>query len=160
MTPCGPSPRATPPCTLNDTKSWEEKMIKYHLQHMSIFSRIRTRCWLGFTDVSEFDYLDVLMPWSRYVQGTLGKQVMGWEEVLFKTGAASGNSAVIVDSWARSSWQQAATLEHRTVASNSGNLYLDIHSSPASHQWADLRAGTTNKTLLSKLLGGEASMYV
>eukprot|EP01046_Picozoa_sp_COSAG06_P050664 COSAG06_NODE_8080_length_2279_cov_1.860092_3_plen_152_part_00 len=51
----------------------------------------------------------------EYVQGTLGKQVMGWEEVLFKTNAASNDSGVIVDSWARSSWQQAATLDHRTV---------------------------------------------
>merc|ERR1712070_1283712 len=65
----------------------------------------------------------------------------------------------IVGSWARSSWQQAATLDHPTVASNSGNLYLDIHSSVASHQWADLRDGTTNSTLLSKLLGGETSMW-
>ena len=104
--------------------------------------------------------------------------------MVFKTGAASGSPAVIVDSWARSSWQQAATLGHRTVASNSGNLYLDIHrcaqgsfvrtalqktvlihalvgldSSVASHQWADLRAGTTNRTLLAKLLGGETSMW-
>ena len=47
--------------------------------------------------------------------------------VVFKTGAASSSPAVIVDSWARSSWQQAAALGHRTVASNSGNLYLDIH---------------------------------
>ena len=69
-----------------------------------------------------------------YVQNSLKKQVMGWEELVFKTGAASGNSDVIVDSWARSSWQQAATLDHPTVASNSGNLYLDIHSSVASHQ--------------------------
>ena len=113
---------STAPCTLTDTKSWEEKMI-------------------------------------GYVQGPLGKQVMGWEEVLFKTGAAAGNRAVIVDSWARSSWQQAATLGHRTVVSNSGNLYLDIHSSVASHQWVDLRAGTTNATLLGKLLGGESSMW-
>ena len=102
--------------------------------------------------------------------------------MVFKTGAASSSPAVIVDSWARSSWQQAATLGHRTVASNSGNLYLDIHrcaqaertalqktvlihalagldSSVASHQWADLRAGTTNTTLLAKLLGGETSMW-
>ena len=80
---------------------------------------------------------------------------MGWEEVLFKTGAASGQPAVIVDSWARSSWQQAATLGHRTVASNSGNLYLDIHSSVASHQWADLRAGTTNASKYTKLSSGD-----
>jgi N-acetyl-beta-hexosaminidase len=113
---------SSPPCTLADSKSWEQKMI-------------------------------------TYVQGTLHKQVMGWEEVVFKTGAASGNDDVIVDSWARSSWQQAAALDHRTVASNSGNLYLDIHSSVASHQWADLRAGTSNASLLGKLLGGETSMW-
>ena len=60
----------------------------------------------------------------EYVQGTLGKQVMGWEEVLFKTNAASNDSGVIVDSWARSSWQQAATLDHRTVVRKTHARFL------------------------------------
>ena len=61
---------ATPPCTLEDTKSFEVKMIAFVSQ--------------------------------------LGKEVMGWEEVLFKTGAAANDTNVIIDSWASSSWQQAA----------------------------------------------------
>ena len=36
---------------------------------------------------------------------------------------------------------------------------VGLDSSVASHQWADLRAGTTNTTLLAKLLGGETSMW-
>ena len=36
---------------------------------------------------------------------------------------------------------------------------VGVDSSVASHQWADLRAGTTNRTLLAKLLGGETSMW-
>jgi hypothetical protein len=72
----------------------------------------------------------------EYVQGTLGKQVMGWEEVLFKTNAASNDSGVIVDSWARSSWQQAATLDHRTVVrgnarSFSSGLFCTFVPSPS-----------------------------
>jgi hypothetical protein len=34
-----------------------------------------------------------------YVKNTLGKEVMGWEELVFKTGAASSTPSVIVDSW-------------------------------------------------------------
>ena len=62
----------------------------------------------------------------EYVQGTLGKQVMGWEEVLFKTNAASNDSGVIVDSWARSSWQQAATLDHRTVVRGNARSFSSV----------------------------------
>ena len=46
----------TPPCSLNNTRSFEEKMI-------------------------------------AYVTQDLGKKVMGWEELLFKTGAANATKS-------------------------------------------------------------------
>lgn len=33
---------------------------------------------------------------------------MGWEEILFKTGAAVAYPTTIIDSWLSSSWAQAA----------------------------------------------------
>eukprot|EP00040_Diaphanoeca_grandis_P018485 m.97205 g.97205 ORF g.97205 m.97205 type:complete len:705 (+) comp26958_c0_seq2:225-2339(+) len=95
----------------------------------------------------------------HFVKENLGKEVMGWEELLFKTNAAGDTPEVIVDSWARSSWQQAATLGHRAVASNSDTFYLDYHTTFAPALWTDIRGGVTNATLLSMLLGGEASMW-
>ena len=94
-----------------------------------------------------------------YADTELNRTVMGWEEVLFKSKAAVPTPAVIIDSWERSSWQQAATLGHRAVASNSDTLYLDIHSHVSATVWEDIRGGTTNATLLSMLLGGETSMW-
>ena len=73
---------SSPPCTLNNTKSFEVKMIEKLL--------------------------------------SLGKTPMGWEEILFKTEAAADYPSVIVDSWARSSWSEAAAAGHPTVMSNSG----------------------------------------
>jgi len=113
---------SSPPCTLEDTKSFEVKMI-------------------------------------AFVGKELEKEVMGWEEVVFKTGAATDDLGVIVDSWESSSWQQAAALGHRAVASNSGSFYLDIHSHLAPSFWQDIRGGSTNKTELNLLLGGEISMW-
>ena len=94
-----------------------------------------------------------------FVKGSLKKEVMGWEELVFKTGAADNSPGVIVGSWARSSWQQAAVLGHRAVASNHGNFYLDYKDTFAPALWADIRGGVTNASLLSKLLGGETSMW-
>lgn len=94
----------------------------------------------------------------RVVQG-LNKTVMGWEEVLFKTGAAAAFPGVVVDSWARSSWQQAAVAGHRAVDSNDGDFYLDSPGHTAAGMWTDISGGTTNATLLALLLGGEASMW-
>ena len=70
----------------------------------------------------------------EFVKSGLGKEVMGWEELVFKTGAADGVPSVIIDSWARSSWQQAASLGHRTVVSNSGTFYLDCEEKPLSRR--------------------------
>ena len=52
-------------------------------------------------------------------------------------------------------------LGHRAVASNSGTLYLDIHSHLAPSFWQDIKGagGGDNKTQLAKLLGGEVSMW-
>eukprot|EP01050_Picozoa_sp_SAG11_P011275 SAG11_NODE_1183_length_5593_cov_7.174190_6_plen_52_part_00 len=44
---------------------------------------------------------------------SLGKTPMGWEDILFKTEAAAAYPSVIVDSWARTSWSEAAALGHK-----------------------------------------------
>jgi len=95
----------------------------------------------------------------EFVANKLGKDVMGWEEVLFKTGAADGHPSFIVDSWARTNWQQAAEMGYRSVVSNSGSLYLDFQTTLSPEMWLDIRGGTTNITQLALLLGGETSMW-
>lgn len=51
---------------------------------------------------------------------------MGWEEILYKTGAAAGFPSVIVDAWARTSWTQSADLGHHVVDSRTSPFYLDL----------------------------------
>jgi len=111
------------PCTLNNTKSFEEKVIDFLLDK--------------------------------------NKTVMGWEEILFKTGAAERSTDIVVDAWARSSWQQAAKKGHPAVDSANGHFYLDNlgHDHAAAGMWLDLYKGESNTTLRSLLLGGEASMW-
>ena len=111
---------STAPCTLDDTRSFEEKVL-------------------------------------GYVTDTLKKVPMGWEEILFKTGAAATFPRTIVDAWARSSWQAAAKRGHRAVASNNANLYLDYASTYAPALWFDMTGGSDVNA--SFLLGGEASMW-
>ena len=79
---------STPPCTMNNTRSFEEKVI---------------------------DYVTI----------DLNKEVMGWEELLFKTGAANGTTSTVIDSWARSDWQEAAKRGYKAVVSDNKNFYLD-----------------------------------
>ena len=112
----------TPPCSLNNTRSFEEKMI-------------------------------------AYVTQDLGKKVMGWEELLFKTGAANATKSTVIDSWARSNWNQAAARGYNTVVSNSADFYLDYKSTFSPALWQDITGGCTNKTLVGLLLGGETSMW-
>jgi len=111
------------PCTLNNTKSFEEKVIDFLLDK--------------------------------------NKTVMGWEEILFKTGAAERSTDIVVDAWARSSWQQAAKKGHPAVDSANGHFYLDNlgHDHAAAGMWLDIYKGESNTTLRSLLLGGEASMW-
>jgi len=112
------------PCTLENTKSFEEKVI----QHL-----------LG-----------------------KNKTIMGWEEILFKTGAAEISQDIIIDAWARSSWQQAAEAGHPVVDSENGKFYLDNLGGAdhtAANMWLDITKGEANTTTRSLLLGGESSMW-
>lgn len=112
------------PCTLANTKSFEDKVIEFLLSK--------------------------------------NKTVMGWEEILFKTGSAEVSKDIIVDAWARDSWQQAAQKGHPTVDSANGHFYLDNlggHDHAAAGMWLDIYKGESNATLRSLLLGGEASMW-
>ena len=90
---------------------------------------------------------------------SIKKVPMGWEEILFKTEAAEPYPSVIVDSWARSSWSEAAAAGHRTVMSNSGLFYLDYAGHSAKGMYLDMKAGNTNETQRGLLLGGEVSMW-
>jgi hypothetical protein len=100
---------------------------------------------------------------------SLGKRPMGWEEVLFETGAAEGFSDVIVDTWSESNkWAEVASTGHYAVASDPSSLYLDggvtsggITSRGKSHPgvWVDLTADVMNASNHQYLLGGEASMW-
>jgi hypothetical protein len=90
---------------------------------------------------------------------TLGKTPMGWEEILFKTEAAQAFPTVIVDSWARSSWSEAAAAGYHTVMSNSGIFYLDYAGHSAKGMYIDMLKDNTNTTQQQLLLGGEVSMW-
>jgi hexosaminidase len=111
------------PCTLENTKSFEEKVIQHLLSKK--------------------------------------KTVMGWEEILFKTEAAKISQDIIIDAWARSSWQQAAQAGHPVVDSENGHFYLDNLGADhtAAGMWLDITKGETNSTMRSLLLGAESSMW-
>ena len=69
--------------------------------------------------------------------------------------------SVIVDSWARTSWSQAAEAGHRVVMSNSGLFYLDSAGHSAQNMWLNIsaRAGNATAAQAALLLGGETSMW-
>ena len=90
----------------------------------------------------------------------LGKTPMGWEEILFKTGAAAAFPMTIVDSWARESWAQAAAAGHEVVMSNYGKFYLDYPAHSAAAMWLNISAlGGATAAQQQLLLGGETSMW-
>ena len=57
----------------------------------------------------------------------LGKQPMGWQEILLETGAAAEFPTAIVDTWSKpGTWAEVAALGgHRSVVSLPSSLYLD-----------------------------------
>ena len=78
-------------CTLNATKSFEQKMIQKVI--------------------------------------SLGKQPMGWQEILLETGAAATFPQVIVDTWhGGNTWAGVAGTGHQAVVSDPASLYLDGRS--------------------------------
>lgn len=62
---------------------------------------------------------------------TLGKQPMGWQEILLETGAATTFPTAIIDTWSKpGTWAEVAALGgsgrgHRSVVSLPSSLYLD-----------------------------------
>ena len=91
---------------------------------------------------------------------SIGKTPMGWEEILFKTEAAAAYKSVIVDSWARTSWSQAAEAGHKVVMSNDGLFYLDSAGHSAQAMWLNISAhGDASPAQAKLLLGGETSMW-
>ena len=96
----------------------------------------------------------------------LGKQPMGWQEILLETGAAASFPEAIIDTWSKpGTWAEVAATAHlRSVVSLPASLYLDgsatcgggRHSGAA---WFDIAAGAKNATNAQYLLGGEASMW-
>jgi hexosaminidase len=95
----------------------------------------------------------------------LGKQPMGWQEILLETGAASSFPEAIVEPWSKAGlWAQ---LGHPAVEALPSSLYLDhpvtsagdVHGSYRPGVWVDITAGAMNATNAQYLLGGEASMW-
>ena len=85
---------------------------------------------------------------------SIGKTPMGWEEILFKTEAAAAYKSVIVDSWARTSWSQAAEAGHKVVMSNDGLFYLDSAGHSAQAMWLNISAHGDATPAQAKLLLG------
>ena len=58
----------------------------------------------------------------------LGKQPMGWQEILLETNAAASFPTAIIDTWSKpGTWAEVAALGsgHRSVVSLPSSLYLD-----------------------------------
>ena len=99
----------------------------------------------------------------------LGKQPMGWQEILLETGAAASVPSAIIDTWSKAgTWAQVAGTAHRAVVSLPSSLYLNLGVTSAGTVhgkgyrpgvWFDIAAGAKNSTNERYLLGGEASMW-
>jgi hexosaminidase len=109
---------------------------------------------------------------------SLGKQPMGWEDMLtgryaytvpghadgWKGAAAAFPGTFISDSWWQPSWVESAFAGFPTVVSNSapgaagGSLYLNF-ALPVGSVWLDITEGSTNTTALANLLGAEVSQW-
>ena len=112
----------------------------------------RAPCTLANTKSFEVKMIEHLL--------SIGKRPMGWEEILFKTEAAAAYPTTIVDSWARTSWSQAAEAGHDVVMSNSGLFYLDSAAHSARKMWLNISAlGNATAEQAKHLLGGETSMW-
>jgi hypothetical protein len=101
---------------------------------------------------------------------SLGKQPMGWQEILLQTGAAASFPSAIIDTWSKAgTWVEvAATAQLRSVVSLPSSLYLDgsVTSAGATVRggyragvWFDISAGALNASNKPLLLGGETSMW-
>ena len=98
----------------------------------------------------------------------LGKQPMGWQEILLQTGAATSFPSAIIDTWSKAgTWAEVAAANLRSVVSLPSSLYLDgsVTSGGATVRggyrpgvWFDISAGALNASNKRFLLGGETSM--
>ena len=92
----------------------------------------------------------------------LGKQPMGWQEILLETDAASSFPEAIIEPWSKAGiWAQ---MGHPAVEALPSSLYLDhavtsAGSARAPGVWVDITAGAMNASNAHFLLGGEASMW-
>ena len=99
----------------------------------------------------------------------LGRQPMGWQEILLETGAAASVPEAIIATWSKpGTWAQVATTGHRSVVSLPSSLYLDgaatsggatVRGRIHAGCWFDIASGAANATNERYLLGGEASMW-
>ena len=101
----------------------------------------------------------------------LGKQPMGWQEILLETGAASSFPTAIIDTWSKpGTWAEVAAngSGHRSVVSLPSSLYLDggatcggstVRGGYRPGVWFDITSGAKNASNGHYLLGGETSMW-
>lgn len=105
-----------------------------------------------------------------FVTEELGKTPIGWNEILSTTHAAEAFPRTIIEEWGKgSSWQAAARLGFRAIASHFSDFYLDNHwgGFTAAQHWKDLYISTqggdghknANATERALLLGGSAAMW-
>jgi hexosaminidase len=118
-------------------------------------------CTINATQSLQEDTMKQLM--------ALGKQPMGWQEILLQTGAAALFPSAIIDTWSKAgTWAEvAAAANLRSVVSLPSSLYLDgsVTSGGATVRggyrpgvWFDISAGALNASNKRFLLGGETSM--
>ena len=86
----------------------------------------------------------------------LGRQPMGWQEILLETGAAASVPEAIIGTWSKpGTWAQVATTGHRSVVSLPSSLYLDgaatsggatVRGRHHAGCWFDIASGAANAT--------------
>jgi hexosaminidase len=95
----------------------------------------------------------------------LGKQPMGWQEILLETGAATSIPGAIIETWSKAGlWAQTG---HPAVEALPSSLYLNgaatsagyVHGSYRPGVWLDITSGALNASNAHLMLGGEASMW-
>jgi hypothetical protein len=100
---------------------------------------------------------------ADHVHGALGRDVQGWEELLFAASGAGGAlpDATIIASWSRHRAKDVVAKGYRAIESHNSFFYLNKwgpNHFPLGQAWQDIADGVpaASKHLL---LGGETSMW-
>lgn len=86
-----------------------------------------------------------------------GKTLMGWEEFLFRTGAAQAVPGSIIEAWDNYRAKDVVAAGHPAVEAHTDKLYLN-HLHPTYSQWFNVAAGV-NASGAHLMLGAETCMW-